>query len=163
MKKNILTAVMLIMAGNAYAMDFTGLQAFKASDLRLTELAKIQVPATPAPTGYAQKGSAEFRDAVLRISDYTKKERTGKFLNNKELADLAKQLNYIVGLTGSNIPTELLGYLEGLSAAIRTLLPKGPVGRETGPALDAAAALQNKMQVGIQVWQNGHAGAQYPF
>jgi len=70
---------------------------------------------------------------------------SGKVLNDKELADLTRQLNFLAGLPARDIPAELLGYLEGISISIQEMLPKGPVGRNVAPAIKAARALQLKV------------------
>ncbi|HAH32784.1 MAG TPA: hypothetical protein DCL44_10770 [Elusimicrobia bacterium] len=94
--------------------------------------------------GATEKGTAQIQASVLKISDYTEKELAGKLLNTKELEDLTKQLSFLA-LPGTDIPMELLGYLEGISISIQELLPKGPVGRNIAPALKAARALQVKV------------------
>jgi len=94
--------------------------------------------------GGTEKGTAQIQASVLKISDYTEKELAGKPLNTKELEDLTEQLSFLA-LPGTDIPVELLGYLEGISISIQELLPRGPVGRNIAPALKAARALQVKV------------------
>lgn len=105
----------------------------------------MTVPAPTKGAAVSEKSDPRIKSAVLKISGYTDKELGGKFLNTGELADLTSQLNYIAALSGKDIPVELLGYLEGISLSIQDLLPRGPVGRNIGPALKAARALHSKV------------------
>ncbi|MDD2805909.1 MAG: hypothetical protein PHV33_10160 [Elusimicrobiales bacterium] len=145
MNRRTIAAVLIMIAGQTYAADFSSLQTFKAADLRTGEAAAIPMPEVSEKITGAQKSGVEIREAVIRISGYNEKEFKGEFLNVKELGDLAKQLNFLAGLPADQIPSELLGYLEGISISIQELLPKGPVGRNIGPALKAARALQAKV------------------
>jgi len=145
MNRRTIAAVLIMIAGQTYAADFSSLQTFKAADLRTGEAAAIPMPEVSEKIAGAQKSGVEIREAVIRISGYNEKEFKGEFLNVKELGDLAKQLNFLAGLPADQIPSELLGYLEGISISIQELLPKGPVGRNIGPALKAARALQAKV------------------
>ena len=145
MNKKIITAVMVMMAGQAYAAEFSDLQAIKAAELRTTETGRIPAPEQPEPAENTQKGAAEIQSAVLKISNYSEKEFSGAFLNTKELADLTNQMNYIAGLPARDIPVQLLGYLEGMSVTLQYQLPRGPVGRDVSPAMKAARAMQAKV------------------
>ncbi len=89
--------------------------------------------------------------AVLAIANLTEQElaaqqgQTGITpLSNKELAALTKQLKYLAD-PKTAIPSELLGYLEGLTTAIEELLTKDPGGRNVKPTVLAARALHAKV------------------
>ena len=146
MNIKLITAVLLAMTGSAYAADFSDLQGLKASNLTTVESASAPMPVMEIAV--VERVNAGLKPAVLKISAYSEKELAGKFLNAKELEDLTRQLSFISALPAKDIPAELLGYLEGLSVAIQVQLPKGPVGRNIGPAMKAARALQSKV-VGI--------------
>ena len=143
MNIKLITAVLLAMTGSASAADFTALQGMKASDLATVESASAPLPM--AEIAAAERMNAGLKPAVLKISAYSEKELAGKFLNAKELEDLTRQMSFISGLPAKDIPAELLGYLEGISISIQVQLPKGPVGRNIGPAMKAARALQLKV------------------
>lgn len=144
--KKIIIAVLAITAGRAYAADFAGLQAFKAADIAVAaESDSVIVPSLAKEIAVSEKADSRIKTAVLKISGYANKELDGKLLNAKELEDLTNQLNYLVALPDKDIPVELLGYLEGISLSIQDLLPRGPVGRNIGPAMKAARALHSKV------------------
>jgi len=126
--------------------DFNGLQTSRTADIAvLAESGKAAAPVPKSEIVVSEKADARIKTAVLKISGYADKELSGKLLNAKELADLTAQLNFLAALPGKDIPVELLGYLEGISLSLQELLPKGPVGRDIGPALKAARALQSKV------------------
>ena len=143
MNIKLITAVLLAMTGTAYAADISVLQGMKASDLAAVESAPAPMPV--AEIAAAERVNAGIKPAVLRISAYSEKELAGNFLNAKELEDLTRQLSFMTGLPAKDIPAELLGYLEGISISLQNQLPKGPVGRNIGPAMKAARALQSKV------------------
>ena len=153
MNIKLITAVLLAMTGSAYAADFSDLQGLKDSNLTTVESASAPMPVMEIAV--VERVNAGLKPAVLKISAYSEKELAGKILSAKELEDLTRQLNFIAGLPAKDIPAELLGYLEGISISLQVQLPKGPVGRNIGPAMKAARALQSKV-TGINPSKEAH-------
>ena len=159
MKRIALTVMFVNLAASAMGVELekVDLAALSAMDIPAVSIECPRAESVPqaaavAETNKISAGSpametagARLKTAVLRISGYNEKELSGDLLNSAELEDLARQLNYLAALPVGDIPSELLGYLEGISLSIQELLPKGPVGRNIGPALKAARALQSKV------------------
>ncbi|HAH32292.1 MAG TPA: hypothetical protein DCL44_08265 [Elusimicrobia bacterium] len=143
-KPSILVVLIAVIAGTGGSVAAGGFNTLLPSKAELSVVSGIPV-ATPAADPAPVKVASRIKTAVLKTAGYMEQEFNGKILTNSELTDLTAQMNYLAALPDKDIPTELLGYLEGISISIQDLLPKGPVGRDIKPALKAARALQLKV------------------